>query len=108
MLNHASRTRFPVGRVLVPAGVLSRRFLNSPAMIWIIPGPSPSAPNAEVRTRNAEQLVELRAAVPRSEFRVLRSCARRKGCQPRLEGAASLPLVQLQTKRHVARLRQPI
>src|SRR2546429_3191239 len=33
MLNHASRTRSPVGRTVRPLGTLSRRPLNSPAMM---------------------------------------------------------------------------
>src|SRR5438034_2902011 len=41
MENHASRTRSPVGRTASPDGVLRRRPLKSPAMMRIMPGPSP-------------------------------------------------------------------
>src|SRR6266566_5049812 len=40
MLNHASRTRSAVGRILSVAGVLRRRPLNSPAMMRTMPPPS--------------------------------------------------------------------
>src|SRR5437773_2925601 len=119
MLNHASRTRFPVGRVLVPAGVLRRRFLNSPPMIWIIPEPSPASPmrNAERGTRNGRGSSFASRRAPRSSaFRTPHSAlsslrtspTRREGREARLQRVPSLPLVQLQAKRHVERLAQPV
>src|SRR5436309_544685 len=120
MLNHASRTRLPVGRVLVPAGVLSRRFLNSPAMIWIIPDPSLPSPmwSAECGMRNctARSFASRRSPgdsafpTPHSALSPFRDSLG-AGCQSRhpcLEGAPPLPLVQLQAKRHVKRLAQPV
>src|SRR5438552_18864173 len=119
MLNHASRTRFPVGRVLVPAGVFKRRFLNSPAMIWIIPDPSPPTPmrNGECGMRNnTVRSYASRRSPGNSAFRTPHSAfssfrvSLAAGCQrghPRLEGEPTLPLVQLQPEGHVERLAQP-
>src|SRR5437773_274109 len=114
MLNHASRTRFPVGRVLVPAGVFRRRFLNSPPMIWIIPEPSPASPmrNAECGTRNGRGRSFASRRAPRSSaFRPphsalssLRTSPTRRERRQALQLRADQP--QGQVRVHALRRRQ--
>src|SRR5438105_5702073 len=113
MENHASRTRSAVGRTLSVAGVLSRRPLNSPAIIRTMPAPAPPRMrNSECGMRNVKVSVVQRANFQgNSTFHIPHSALSNTGRHrrdPRLQRRPPLPLVALQPERHVQPLGEPL
>src|SRR5256884_1231167 len=111
--NHASRTRSAVGRTLSVAGVWSRRPLNSPAMMRIMPDPSPLR---QIGVRSADCGISTQASprerplieTPHSALRIPHSNTGRHRRDPRLQGRPPVPLVALQPERHVQPLAEPL
>src|SRR5438874_15434 len=107
MLNQASRTRSDVGRTVRPLGTFRRRPLNSPATIR-------STANAKLGIRNAELQwkrygandFSLTFRIPNFAFRI--SFRRRQTCDPSLNRRPSLPVIPLQPKGDVERVREPV